>query len=1386
MTEDLGARLAAGLDASIEQDALARLLPQQDIPLPEDAPPMEPGGPPIAKPLSAGAALVRSLIQAPRAVARGALGAGANGVRSAANVIDLMLDALPQPGDQEPNAATRGLEPILEAVEQFIPPPDTAIGRGAEALSQFLTGFYISRRLLGGWAPASAGGEVAKSVVAGGMAESVFFDAQAGNLADLIQAWPELQNPVTEFLATDPADSAAVNRLRNAISGLAGGALQEGAVAAFKVLRKVAKTARKPAEDAGAAKPNLVAQTEQRLAKAAELEVEEQARSWSQLGYDPTAPAVRLRRVSTVDGAIKTQMSALEREAAQGDDLVRADRLGASPTRANRKLRQAVAANPTAEEREAWVRAEGGLPVQDNEVVFDAGVGDVDSELERALDALRSGDLPKPVARGPSLISFLHRIGGLKDEGGEVSTAIGGARRRPGLIRKKGLSLEDAVERAWEAGYLGETGRGRVGAEWIDEARPTPNELLDALRQEIGGSRIYPRQTRYDTAESDFIDELDKELGRAGIDLDKVDNAEAQRLLHHFYTNTPEPDVRPRTQHDIAAYHADDPGARAPTDPAASDGADRIFVNYARINTVDDIIAAIEEMLRGRTDAIDVARRGERSWTTTKLSAARVKAFDALMEQRAQRGVAIPTAERQLAMRQLWASSAEQLVELGEAVVKAPTDANRFLLRKATAVHYAIQEEVIALRTETARALNQWRIAAGTPQRRLQEMRGALDGVGDTDELARILASFKGDDGALDQVLGDVVRGSIAGRAGNALLYIWVSGLLSGPQTHVVNTVSNATVLGIRMLETKVASDISTMLGTEGGVAPGEAFALWRGYVQASRDLFTLADNAGTSGAFWRFVGGDAEAAALVPTRGKVENESLLSPLAPEQWGVARNTSLGYAIRGVAATVAVPTKMLRAEDYIFKVLNARATVHQLAVRDATAYAQLHGLDDAAIKQRIADTIANPSAEILDAADKEAFLGTFTNTTGKLGNAMMMARQSMPIMPTILTFVRTPVNLFRYYMERSPLAPMVGQWRSDIAAGGARRDMALARVSMGTAAFLAAYDMAQSGIVTGRAPSSAGERDAWRRSGRQEYSIKLPGGERWYSFSRADPVGFLLGAAGDLNQSLTPEFGQELDESAMKAVSGLILSSAYNMMSKSYMATLAAVTRAAALQSDTAAEGVVERLAGSLVPSLVATTALAIDPMQAEVSGAVDAVVARTPWASKNMPRAVDLWGRERSNASGLGTAWDVVIPVRSREENPAPIDRELTRLRYFPQRAESDVRFKLRGLPDVVLNVQKFDPELFNRYQRLAGNDAPLGPREQGAYDTLNAAIEGVGARGALYQRLRDGQREQFIETIIRQGREVAAAMLLDERPDLLIEVKERGELLKAAGGLAR
>jgi hypothetical protein len=96
----------------------------------------------------------------------------------------------------------------------------------AHDVSQFATGMIGAGRLL---APikvaqklktAGKAGKLVYEVAQGAIAGSVVIDPHERRLSDLVQQYDSLQNPVTEFLASDPNDSASMGRFKNALEGI--------------------------------------------------------------------------------------------------------------------------------------------------------------------------------------------------------------------------------------------------------------------------------------------------------------------------------------------------------------------------------------------------------------------------------------------------------------------------------------------------------------------------------------------------------------------------------------------------------------------------------------------------------------------------------------------------------------------------------------------------------------------------------------------------------------------------------------------------------------------------------------------------------------------------------------------------------------------------------------------------------------------------------------------------------------------------------------------------------------------------------------------------------------------------------------------------------------
>jgi len=588
---------------------------------------------------------------------------------------------------------------------------------------------------------------------------------------------------------------------------------------------------------------------------------------------------------------------------------------------------------------------------------------------------------------------------------------------------------------------------------------------------------------------------------------------------------------------------------------------------------------------------------------------------------------------------------------------------------------------------------------------------------------------------------------------------------LSGPKTHITNMISNTSVLALAQLERRVGEGVSGVLDSADGVAAGEAVAQYHGMVEGLKDLFRLSGDS----SFWRYLKGEVKA----PGPEKIERTArgAVDPLSAEAWGVAANTTPGRVIDFLSGAVKLPGSALEAEDFIFKSLNYRMELHAHALRQATREVQAGAIPVERLKERMAALITDPPEQIRLDATEAALVNTFTNRPGWFGQGAMRLVSQGPALRIIMPFVRTPVNLFRFAAERSPAAPLVRQWRADIAAGGARRDLALARLATGTAIMMVAMDMAQNGLITGRAPSSPGEREMFFRDGKKEYAVKL--GDRWVQVSRMDPLGTTLGIAGDLAATFAGDFDADYDEDATRAVTAAIFAAAYNATSKTYLSGLSGLMRGA-IYGGEAAENEIKSFIGTLMPTGAAEVARAIDPVLRDAADLTDGLVRRTPWSSKELPKQRDLWGREVSLQSGLGQAYDVLSPAYSSREDAAPIDRELRALGYFPSKPGRRVFFPAGWDDTVGIDLRTFDPHLYWRYVELAGNGLKHPVWDLGLFDLANQIVTGKHDLTEVYRARPADRRAAFWQNLIADYRDRARKQLLDESPELRREIAER------------
>jgi hypothetical protein len=428
--------------------------------------------------------------------------------------------------------------------------------------------------------------------------------------------------------------------------------------------------------------------------------------------------------------------------------------------------------------------------------------------------------------------------------------------------------------------------------------------------------------------------------------------------------------------------------------------------------------------------------------------------------------------------------------------------------------------------------------------------------------------------------------------------------------------------------------------------------------------------------------------------------------------------------------------------------------------DAVEAAQRRPLNDP--KALMAELRANPPEDIRIQGADYAMYQTFTTPPTDAVKSLHRLLGKSPALRLVVPFVNTPANIFRYSLERTPLAPFMRHVRDDIKAGGTRRQMAIARITLGNFALASFISIAASGSITGKGPASTSERQAWARTGAKPYSVKI--GDKWVTYNRADPIGFSIGLAADIVE-ISRAIGDDEDE-AMEADMAEIIavaggSIAQNILNKSFMSGISDVFEWA---SDPVRYGsqTVDRMGTSIVPAWMAEVRRQSDPVQREVGSFIDAFRNRIPGLSQTLPARLDMWGREMEYASGLGTVYDTLSPLYVSKGKAEPIDTEMQRLGLYVGMPPKTITYD--GVPIKLKNR----PKAWSRYLQLSGNELKLPQySNMGAKDFLNATIEGKSYYSSIYKIYGPERRQKWIRSVVEDYRDAAKDQLLDEFPDI-------------------
>lgn len=732
------------------------------------------------------------------------------------------------------------------------------------------------------------------------------------------------------------------------------------------------------------------------------------------------------------------------------------------------------------------------------------------------------------------------------------------------------------------------------------------------------------------------------------------------------------------------------------------------------------------------------------------------------------------------ASRMMMHSAATQLQELaGKAAGVGASEADLAAFNRAYALTYGLMQQVKGSSAEIGRALSAHRILAQSEPDAVKAIRNLLDEAGGPDaarDMAQKIATLN-DPRKISELIGEAARGTTR----DNISFAYMNLLVSNPASHVANLAGNTTASAINIWERWLAGRIDAGIRRAGvdpgdGVEAGEALAQMYGMRRGTWDGLTAGARTLRTGA--------------------------------QDFGMAKEIGSGSAI-GVGTEAAgganswlkmlLPARWLGAEDQVFKWMNYRGELARLAFKEG----QANGLAGDAMRRHIDEVLAHPPRGLHEDAAEAAKRLTFNADPGPAMQKIQGALKEwtlevrpgieLPVGKVVMPFVSTPYNIARWTLERTPgIGLVLRDVRADLAAGGARMEMAMAKQATGAALAGIAWELVQQGTLTGGGPQNAELRGNLTRQGWQPYSIKV--GNRYVAIDRLDTPGQLMGAIADVADVMTWAKDEDREDLSL----AITLAASRAVMSRSYLSGIAGMVNAMT-DPERYGDSFTKKLAGSAVPAIVGNAAQAADPVRRstepghsgdsladEIREMGNAIRARTPGLSQDLPPMTDLWGNDLRVAGAylgvpgtgieMNPQWARLLsPFKLSEIKVAPIDAEMTRLRLKISPVREGMPWP--GLPQGV----QLEPKELYRYARLQGQEVRDPRTDLNLQDTLNAMVEGAGPDGATYARLNDDGKAMLIRSHVQGFRELARLALVKEFPDLRQAIDEATEAMRQA-----
>lgn len=850
-------------------------------------------------------------------------------------------------------------------------------------------------------------------------------------------------------------------------------------------------------------------------------------------------------------------------------------------------------------------------------------------------------------------------------------------------------------------------------------------------------------------------------------------------------------------------------------------------LNLNKIDSDEQVLNAIKNVAEKDKDAITARTRG--TVPNVELDALAKEtgvSAESLMNKKV--GEAFSAEELHVA-RQFHAAAADDLLKKAKIASASGDDSSLVEFYEAFSAFRNMNYVVTGAKAEAGRALQSlsMKISGSADPQILKDFLN-LANVKDVKQMAFAISEMKPDQ------LGKVAQKTLHKRVVEATLEVYRNNLLSGPKTHIVNFVSNASTYAQSVMErglaarTKATGSVINPTGLKeamsqrskllqmdkskmsyvqlgkweselarlnkvmsssvaSSVEVGEGTQMMLGAFNGIMDGIRALKNSGKEGL-------QDLVSKSIPTAAEkfeVGSGGYNSALTAENLNVSADSFAGKSIDMIGNIQRIPGKGLAWADDFWKFVNYRSEVSAQAYRMSKKL----GLSGDEAKTYMKEFMDNPPEYVSEVAQKNASINTFTNDpegfAQSVENLVNTDVFGAPYLRFAIPFIRAPLNIAKFGVERTPIAPFLDSYKAALAKGGSEAQLAKAKVRLGSSIMAGFGIMSMQGMVTGGGPKDPKARQQLEMTGWKPYSLKIDSGDKvtFVPLNKLEPIGTLMGLASDMAEIV----GEQTDESGVdiEQLIGMSVVTVANLFTPEMLVDSVGDVMNALNGDEFTIRKMLSNTTSKSIPLVgMANVARQVaDPIGRQIDNrdiegslsTLQEIVSKAknqiPGLSNTLPARKNIFGEDMPVVPGFGS---ILNPFASASQNKNDVVmQELIELGYSPtfiqedNLPEGESHLKIDYPPRQIKmgnGIVNLTVEQHAKYVELSAGVGLKEDYKPYPGKTLKEAMAEVikSNYAVLGSQITDQNRRTVLKSIITGYRNAARAQMLEEFPEMI------------------